>query len=221
MEIRQIKLGNQIIDYQLNTKPIKRCYLKVVSGKVIVNSSPSFTISAIEQLIRDNQDAVLKQINDYHPKYDYHKDGYVDIFNLRYQIVVYDMGLKKVAFHGNKIYVYHKQIPETIEVALKNLLYEYLETKIKEYLKSSFNLKMPKIEIKKFKARWGACYSKQNKVSFNLALVHLDKELIDYVIIHELCHFIQPNHSRAFYLEIFKRLPDYEKRERKLKEIGI
>ena len=80
---------------------------------------------------------------------------------------------------------------------------------------------MPEIEIKKYKSRWGACFSKQNKVSFNLALVHLDKSLIDYVIIHELCHFIQPNHSKLFYQEIEKRLSDYKIREKRLKEIGI
>ena len=61
----------------------------------------------------------------------------------------------------------------------------------------------------------------QNKVSFNLVLVHLEKCLIDYVIIHELCHFIQPNHSKLFYQEIEKRMPDYKAKEERLKEIGI
>ncbi|MEO2236261.1 M48 family metallopeptidase [Thomasclavelia ramosa] len=75
--------------------------------------------------------------------------------------------------------------------------------------------------MKKLKARWGACFSNQNKVCFNLVLVHLEKELIDYVIVHELCHFIQPNHSKLFYQEVQKRLPDYKEREKKLKEIGI
>ena len=48
MEIRQIELDGQIIEYQLNFKPIKRCYLKIVSGKVVVNSSSAFSITAIE-----------------------------------------------------------------------------------------------------------------------------------------------------------------------------
>ena len=47
MEIRQIKLNNQIIEYQLNIKKIKKCYLKIISGKVIVNSSPFFSINDI------------------------------------------------------------------------------------------------------------------------------------------------------------------------------
>lgn len=41
------------------------------------------------------------------------------------------------------------------------------------------------------------------------------------MIIHELCHFIQPNHSKLFYQEIEKRMPDYKAKEERLKEIGI
>lgn len=221
MEIRQIKLNDQMIDYQLNIKPIKRCYLKIISGKVVVNSSPAFSINMIEQLIRDNQDIVLKQINSYIPKYLYENNGYVYIFNQRYQIIVRDLNQWKVAIHEDKLYVYHHRIQEAIERELKKILKDYLEKRIKEYLKTVFNLSFPVIQIKKLKARWGACFSRQNKVCFNLILVHLDKELIDYVIIHELCHFIQPNHSKQFYQEVAERLPDYKNREKRLKEIGI
>lgn len=221
MEIRQIELNGQIIDYQLNIKPIKRCYLKIISGKVVVNSSPAFSIKTIEQLIRDNQEVVLKQINSYRPKYQYVNNGYVYIFNQRYQIIVRDLNQRKIGIHEDKIYVYHHQIESTIERELRKILNDYLEKRIKEYLKLSFDLKMPMIQIKKLKARWGACFSKQNKVCFNLVLVHLDRELIDYVIVHELCHFIQPNHSKLFYQEVAKRLPDYKQREKRLKEIGI
>ena len=212
MEIRQIELDGQIIEYQLNFKPIKRCYLKIVSGKVVVNSSSAFSITAIEKLIRDNQQVVLKQIKNYLPKYQYINNGYVYIFNQRYQIVVRDLNQRKVAFHENKLFVYHHQVQETIERELKQILNKYLEFKIKEYLKSNFSLNMPVIQIKKLKARWGACFSNQNKVCFNLVLVHLEKELIDYVIVHELCHFIQPNHSKLFYQEVQKRLPDYKEK---------
>ena len=129
--------------------------------------------------------------------------------------------MHKAAIHEDKIYVYHHKIQEIIENELKNILYDYLVKQICYYLNTRFDLTMPEIEIKKYKSRWGACFSKQNKVSFNLALVHLDKNLIDYVIIHELCHFIQPNHSKLFYQEIEKRLSDYKIREKRLKEIGI
>ncbi|MFQ8706417.1 MAG: M48 family metallopeptidase [Thomasclavelia sp.] len=221
MEKRQIKLNNQIIEYQLNIKKIKRCYLKIVSGKVIVNSSPVFSINDIEKLIYDHKEIILKQINNYFPKYDYVDRGYVYIFNQYYQIVLKDLNEYKAVFHDNKIYVYHHKIQETIEIELKKILYEYIFEQINYYLNNDFNLIVPLIEIKKLKSRWGACFPRQNKVSFNLALVHIEKYLINYVIIHELCHFIQPNHSKLFYQEIEKRMPDYKVKIKKLKEIGI
>ena len=55
-------------------------------------------------------------------------------------------------------------------------------------------------------------------LTFNLSLIHLDKELIDYVIVHELTHFLQANHSTLFYQEIAKRMPDYKERLKRLKE---
>lgn len=221
MEIRQIKLNDQIIEYQLNIKNIKRCYLRIISGKVIVNSSSSFSINDIEKLIYDHKEIILKQINNYFSKYNYVDGGYVYIFNQHYQIILIDLNEYKAVFHDNKIYVYHHKIQETIEIMLNKILYEYIFEQIKYYLNNDFNLNEPLIEIKKLKSRWGACFSRQNKVSFNLALVHLEKSLIDYVIIHELCHFIQPNHSKLFYQEIEKRMPDYKVKVKRLKEVGI
>ena len=65
------------------------------------------------------------------------------------------------------------------------------------------------------------CFYKDNKVTFNLSLIHLPKDLIDYVIVHELAHFLQANHSHLFYQEIEKRMPDYKQRQKRLKEIHI
>ena len=71
------------------------------------------------------------------------------------------------------------------------------------------------------KRRWDACFYQKNRVCFNLVLAHIDYALIDYVIVHELCHFLEANHSKAFYHEIEKRMPDYKERERLLKDVGI
>ena len=98
---------------------------------------------------------------------------------------------------------------------------EFLKEKIDFYLSTSFHHAFPEIQIKKMKRRWGACFYQKNRVCFNLVLAHIDYALIDYVIVHELCHFLEANHSKAFYHEIEKRMPDYKERERLLKDVGI
>ena len=94
----------------------------------------------------------------------------------------------------------------------------YIENRIDYYLKYDFKISKPQIEIKKYKGRWGCNYSKENRVSFNLSLVYIDKELVDYVVVHELTHFLVPNHSQDFYNEMGKRLKDYKIRQKRLKE---
>ena len=77
MEIRKIEIDNQIIEYQLNMKNIKKCYLKIKSGKVIVNAGFGFKIEMIENLILNHKNEILKRVNDYVPKVNYQNGGYV------------------------------------------------------------------------------------------------------------------------------------------------
>ena len=113
--------------------------------------------------------------------------------------------------------MYTSYIENALGIFLAQILYDYLEKRITHYL-PLFNRTMPRMTIKHYKGRWGSCYDQLNLVTFNFSLVYLDKELIDYVIVHELCHFIEPNHSPRFYAEVKKRMPDYKKRMKILEE---
>ncbi|MBR3780623.1 MAG: M48 family metallopeptidase [Clostridia bacterium] len=66
-----------------------------------------------------------------------------------------------------------------------------------------------KITIRCQRTRWGSCSSKGN-LNFNCLLVLLPDEIIDSVVVHELCHRKQMNHSAKFYAEIEKVFPDYK-----------
>lgn len=219
MEKREIQIRNQTMTYELHIKNNKRCYLRIKEGKLIVSASPYFSIHEIENLIRKHQDYILENIMNYESKAVYEAGGYVYIFNIKYQIVLHDMNKKQCHIHGQSLYVYHHNIQDTVEKYLRIILTTYL----KEYIPSQQMITptMPEITIRKMKSRWGSCFTTKHKISFNLALIHLEKDLIDYVILHELCHFLQANHSPLFYQEIAKRMPDYKKRIQRLKEVGI
>lgn len=66
-----------------------------------------------------------------------------------------------------------------------------------------------KITIRNQKTRWGSCSSKGN-LNFNCLLMLMPPEVIDYVVVHELCHRNQMNHSKAFWKEVEKILPNYK-----------
>jgi hypothetical protein len=74
--------------------------------------------------------------------------------------------------------------------------------------------------IKKNKTRWGSCSSKGN-LNFNCLLMLALAEILDYVVVHELCHRKEMNHSKAFWAEVEKVLPDYRESVKWLKEKGI
>ena len=216
-----IVLNNQPISYTVIYKNNRKIYLKVQQGKIVVSAPYMTPLSYIEELIYRYQNRLFIQINQYESYQDYKEGGYVDIFSQRYVLCLRDVGKYHCRIHGNKLYVYHFSIEKCVETFLKELLYNYIQERIIFYLAHDFDLVMPEIQIKKYKGRWGSCFYKQNKVTFNLSLVHLDKELIDYVIVHELTHFIEPNHSKRFYKEIEKRMPDYLRRIKILKEKHI
>ncbi len=76
-----------------------------------------------------------------------------------------------------------------------------------------------RVTIRCQKTRWGSCSSKGN-LNFNCLLMLAPPEVLTYVVVHELCHRIEPNHSAAFWTEVEKVLPDYRIQRDWLKEHG-
>ena len=77
-----------------------------------------------------------------------------------------------------------------------------------------------RITIREQKTRWGSCSSKGN-LNFNWKLILLAPELLDYVVVHELAHRREMNHSKNFWKIVEAELPDYRERRRRLKECRI
>lgn len=75
------------------------------------------------------------------------------------------------------------------------------------------------ITIREQKTRWGSCSSKGN-LNFNWRLIFAPEEVVDYIVVHELAHRKEMNHSRAFYNVVASVLPDYKVQEKWLKENG-
>lgn len=76
-----------------------------------------------------------------------------------------------------------------------------------------------RITIRNQKSRWGSCSAKGN-LNFNCLLMLTPETVRDYVVVHELCHRKEMNHSVRFWAEVEKILPDYRERRKWLKEHG-
>jgi len=132
--------------------------------------------------------------------------------------IVQDINIKQdhVVIDGDKFIIYVKQYEdERIKQALKRFYYQkckvLVEKRIRFY-QSNFKLKPRSIRISDNKSSWGTCDSNL-QLTFNWKLAMAPLEVIDYIVVHEMCHMVHMNHDRSFWRLVGKILPDYEERK--------
>ncbi len=86
-------------------------------------------------------------------------------------------------------------------------------------LNKNYGFKIGKVTIRNQKSRWGSCSARGN-LNFNFKIALLPKELSDYIIVHELCHLSQMNHSPKFWNLVAKVIPNYQELKKRLKAFG-
>ena len=79
---------------------------------------------------------------------------------------------------------------------------------------AEYNLPEPVLKQRVMRSRWGSCMPLKGIVTMNTYLAVMPEAIIDHVMLHELCHFLQPNHSRHFYDAMTMRMPDWQERRR-------
>jgi len=116
-----------------------------------------------------------------------------------------------------------KHTEENVKKALSNWYFEHAKEKIPERVNlyaRRLGKRPEKIEIKNHKKRWGSC-SRNGVVRFNWKIVMAPVTVLDYVLVHELCHLVYPHHSDKFWEKVGTIIPDYEKRRNRLREYSI
>ena len=89
-----------------------------------------------------------------------------------------------------------------------------------QYFNKFYNLKIGQVKIKSQTTRWGSCSSKGN-LNFNYKVALIPSDLADYLVVHELCHLGEFNHSQKFWNLVGQTIPDYIEKRHKLKNLKI
>ena len=133
------------------------------------------------------------------------KSKWIDEHMLKVQSTIDERSkLEKITF---------EQVKELADQAV-----EYIPKRVKYYAEKE-NFVYNKITIKNLVSRWGSCSTKGN-LNFNCLLMLMPDYVIDYIVVHELCHLREMNHSEKFWAEVEKIMPDYQRAELWLKQNG-
>ena len=126
-------------------------------------------------------------------------------------------------FQGKFVVNTYIKDEDLIKKAMENWYREKTLARVKErvsYYSSYFNDKVTTIKVKEQKKRWASCTSK-NELLFNWRCVMAPVFVLDYIVVHEMCHMEYKNHSKDFWNRVYAVMPDYEVRKLWLRNNGI
>ena len=206
-----VEIDNKEYEVEIIKKNNRNTYVRVKNGKIVVSTNYLTSKSSILKLINDNKDNIIKMIDNDSKKIDREEKFYY--FGKEYEVIY---GFQEIEFSDNKIYASDEnKLKKYIDKEIVRIYSERMEY---YYNKFEERIPVPNLKIRKMTSRWGVCNIKNHNITLNYQLSKYDICCLDYVIVHELSHFIHPNHSRDFWNLVGKYYPDYKKCRKMLKE---
>ena len=204
----------------------KRKTIKIAidnNGEVIVTAPENISTEAIDDVIKKRTNWINDKLNEIKNRITLPKDSILYLGELRKVKVIIQKYLKKefVVEHNNLFIINVRSQDNVIKVLKNYLIQEFdaiVRAKVKNYEKY-FKMKPIDIKVKDVKSKWGSC-TYDNKLCFNYRLIMANEEIIDYLIIHEMCHMVHKNHSKDYWNLVEKLYPIYKKCDKWLKENG-
>lgn len=206
-----IEINKKIYDIEIIKKNNRNTYIRIKNGKIVVTTNYLTSKSSIIKLIKDNEQSIIKMIDKDLKKMDKSENFYY--FGKKYDIVY---GFNDIEFDEDKIYASDQK---KLDKYINKDIYEIFLSRL-NYWSNLFEEKIPKpnLKIRKMTSRWGVCNIKNHNITLNYHLSKYDISCLDYVIVHELSHFIHPNHSSSFWNLVSKYYPKYKECRKMLKE---
>ena len=191
----------------------KNTYIKIKDDLTIYVTTNYLTSKRDVKTILDNEkDFLRKALSRTRKKME--KEELFYYLGEKYDIIL--VPFDNIEIDNGKIYVKdEKTLEKWLKREIKRIFTERLEY---NYDLFDEDIPFPKLKIRSMKTRWGVCNKRDNSVTLNSKLIKYSIHEIDYVIIHELSHFVHFDHSREFWETVRLHMPDYKKSVAVLKE---
>lgn len=208
------------ITYTLVIKQVKSINMRISpKGEIVVSANPFVPLDKIDEFVSSKVSWIVE-----HQKKVVEKaqrcllsDKEIMLFGKQLKIKKSAGRYNYVSYDDKYLYVQLKQDADVEKVITQFLnklckdVFMDVATLTCNSLKD-YQIPFPEVKIRTMKSRWGSCTPARNTITLNKKLIHYPLEFIEYVVLHEFVHFIQPNHSKAFYNIIENYMPDYKQR---------
>lgn len=213
------------MEYQITRKRIKNFILRIYPDLKIAVSAPiSASDRDIEKFISSKREWIektLEKIKSRQENLKAKKEKGINILGREVELRIISSDLKRIRLTENSLYIYTNESSKSfIEKILLDWKIEKLKEILEKYLEKYTTLLETKInyyKIKKLSSAWGIYHKRENYISFNFDLIEKEEPLIEYVVLHELCHIFHMDHQKGFWSLVEKYMPDYKERRKKLK----
>ena len=231
MSAHTLLLGKREIKYNLRRSNRRTLGISVTPGlEVLVTAPEDATHTKIESVLRKKMKWVLKHLDNfliYHPKQPARRyvGGETHLYlGRQYILRVYHGKTESVQLIGRDIRVVCRD-KKDVEKLVTRWYLANASVRLRQiaspWLKyfEDLGVQHRGVELRKMNTRWGSC-SRSKRIILNPELIRAARGSIECVIVHELCHLIHPNHSKAFYDLHARIMPDWGKWKMRLEKIG-
>lgn len=216
----QIQLMSKNFEYTLTFKPVKNINMRIKKDGLFVSAPKGTSISFVENVLKSKEKEIIKHINkisSYHTAEPFKEGRPLLFLGNNYTLHIIESTKNDVMINKNSIILYTKNTNNA------KIVYEaWIKEKAKIVFSNSLNRmypllmdcipQKPNIHVKKLSASWGRCNPSKGNISLSVWLLKADLSLIDYVVLHELCHYVHLDHSKKFYELLRSFMPDYKER---------
>lgn len=235
-QTRKVETACGTIEFTFERKKIKNINLRIRrDGSVYVSAPQRVPVKAVESFVVSKSDyirnAVLhfSQVKAEKTEMQYASGENVTLLGRKMQIRVEKDSKEFAACDGIYVYIHIKN-PDYYN-RRKNLFNSWLDeqclTVFDEIMHevhkkfAPYNIAFPQLKIRSMTSRWGSCQPFKGVITLNKKLIEAPENCIEYVVFHEFCHFIHPDHSKQFYSLLQAMLPDWRDCKRILEESVI
>ena len=208
------------ITYTLVTKQVKNINMRISSkGEVVVSANPFVPMDKIDDFVSSKVSWIVKHQKSMQERSQKSMidDKHIILFGNSLKIRKTTGKYNHVSYDKDTLYVQcreqadpEKVIRQFLDKLCRDVFLDIATLTFRSL--SDYHLEFPDVKIRDMKSRWGSCTPAKNSITLNRKLIHYTFEFIEYVVLHEFVHFIQPNHSKAFYNIIENYMPDYKTR---------